>query len=411
MKKIAVIDLMFRWPPDGGARVDLKEVLTLLSDLYQVKLFVPEFQGRGVIDGHMEFAIETIPFTQSTFKGPHLVEVFREKLTAFDPDLVIVADGFQLRPWLAEVVGAYPYLVRFYAYENLCNRDNGVFLRELRPCYRTGLKASVIDKIYCNLCAAKYLVQCIRIGARQMVAEFTGASTWSLAQWQRVKTLLDGASDCIVYNGFLQEFLALKGYHSTVIPGGFNPDNFKKTARRKPDGTLRIGFSGRSNDMRKGAVTAIRAMLKLRQRGINAELHITGEHQSGFPLLPGVNYQGWFTSDTMHRFYENVDIIVVPSVWQEPFGIVTLEAMACGRPVVASRVAGQREIIRHGENGYLAAPQSACDFADQIEACWRSEALTEKIIDTAWSEVHENYTWKTIVERDYLPLISSVIGC
>jgi len=99
----------------------------------------------------------------------------------------------------------------------------------------------------------------------------------------------------------------------------------------------------------------------------------------------------------------------VPSIWQEPFGIVTLEAMCSGRPVVASRVAGQMEIIRDGVNGLLAAPQSSLDIAKQVMMYHSDENLMRSITEYAAKDVRENYSWDTLVDRHYIPVIESIV--
>ena len=58
----------------------------------------------------------------------------------------------------------------------------------------------------------------------------------------------------------------------------------------------------------------------------------------------------------VENVYHTSDIVVVPSRWQEPLGLINLEAGACRKPVVATRVGGIPEVIHDGKNGYLVEP-------------------------------------------------------
>lgn len=412
MKRLAVVDLLFRWPPDGGARVDLKETVARLAKIYRVKLFVPRIRcivDRGAIEEPVPFEVVPIPFTRKEFTGPMIEERFRRALAAFKPDLVFLADGFHMKPWAARAVRDYPYFLKFYAYENLCQRYNGIFMRGDRSCYRTGAGASLPDQLFCTACGFKAARMSRKHDGGDVYHEFMGAGAWRLSYWRRVTDMLDRADKIIVYNRMLQNILALHGWRSTVIPAGLDTSLFPFKPPRTPDGTVRLGVVGRLRDEQKGVVTAVRAMSELQQRGIDVELHITGTREDNPRALPGVIFRGWFERDQLHRFYESVDIVIVPSIWQEPFGIITLEAMCSGRPVVASRVAGPREIIRHGVNGRLSAPQSALDLADQVTWYLTHPEPMAEIVENARNTVRELYTWDTIVNTHYLPLIQSML--
>jgi len=83
-----------------------------------------------------------------------------------------------------------------------------------------------------------------------------------------------------------------------------------------------------------------------------------------------------------------VDLAVVPSVWQESFSIVVREALACGVPVVASRMGALPEAIREGENGLLFAPGSAVELAAILQTVdadrSRLEVLRQGIRESDW---------------------------
>ena len=74
----------------------------------------------------------------------------------------------------------------------------------------------------------------------------------------------------------------------------------------------------------------------------------------------------WVAREDIHTIYERTSVLVFPSIWPETLGIVGIEAMAMGVPVVASGIGGVREWLVDGETGRLAAPKSAGDLADGV---------------------------------------------
>ena len=100
MSKIAFIDLLFNWPPDGGARVDLKEIMSRLSQRHDVTLLVPDFQDffpRGRITGEFPFRVVKLPFTKSTFNAWSLPRAFAREVDRIRPDRLFIGDGWYLK--------------------------------------------------------------------------------------------------------------------------------------------------------------------------------------------------------------------------------------------------------------------------------------------------------------------------
>lgn len=79
-----------------------------------------------------------------------------------------------------------------------------------------------------------------------------------------------------------------------------------------------------------------------------------------------VTFHGWLRDDALAEAYRNAAVVVVPSRWPEPFGIVGIEAMAAARPVVAFGVGGIPEWLNDGEGGFLVAPQAVDRLAARI---------------------------------------------
>ena len=84
--------------------------------------------------------------------------------------------------------------------------------------------------------------------------------------------------------------------------------------------------------------------------------------------------------------------VVAPSEWYEPFGLVILEAMAAGRPVIASRIAGPAEIVTDGRDGLLFAPGDARELADAFGDLWRHPQKAVELGRAGRDKVETLYT-------------------
>lgn len=121
-----------------------------------------------------------------------------------------------------------------------------------------------------------------------------------------------------------------------------------------------LGFAGRYNDPRKNPGLLLAALGICRQRGADLSLHLIGAEpepslraQVDTAGLRGhVHFHPYRERSALKGFYHSLEVFVMPSR-QEGLGIVGLEAMACGRPVVSTRCGGPEEYVRDGRNGFL----------------------------------------------------------
>ncbi len=96
--------------------------------------------------------------------------------------------------------------------------------------------------------------------------------------------------------------------------------------------------------------------------------------------------------ELLSSFYRAADCSIVPSM-SESFGLVALEAAACGTPVIASAVGGLTSLVSHGVTGYLVEPRDVDGFADHVEMLWSDAALTSSIRANA-AMLASGYTWR-----------------
>ena len=208
----------------------------------------------------------------------------------------------------------------------------------------------------------------------------------------------------------LQRLFGLPYEKINVIPNGVNLnmyDGIEKDYdfRRKyaMDNEKIILFMGRLV-YEKGIQTLISAMPKILNHYHDAKLLIAGKGGMIDELRNQVNYLGlgnkvYFTgylgSKDVQKMYKCADISVFPSTY-EPFGIVALEAMLSGTPVVVSDVGGLNEIVDHGINGMKSYAGNANSFADSILTLLFDQKLCDTVTKNAISKVKSEYNWTKI---------------
>jgi glycosyltransferase involved in cell wall biosynthesis len=113
---------------------------------------------------------------------------------------------------------------------------------------------------------------------------------------------------------------------------------------------------------------------------------------SNLKLENAVTFTGKVSRKEVSRLCAGSKLLVVPSIWPEPFGLVALEAMASGMPVVASRAGGLQEVVSDGVTGILVKPNDAAELAAGILRVLEDDELRARMEKAAlkavsgWSE-------------------------
>src|SRR5579884_2453951 len=189
------------------------------------------------------------------------------------------------------------------------------------------------------------------------------------------------------------------GGHYRVIPNGVHvdPERALRAAAKPFSDRLRIVFVGQAVE-RKGLPLLLRAFEALREH-IPTELVVIGPSPEEIsPLMldaGGVRVLGKVDDEVKHRELEQADVLCAPSLGGESFGMVLTEAFAAGTPVVASNIAGYRDVVSDGVDGVLVAPGDAQVLAEVLrdlhdEPERRSQmarAAVEKAQQFAWPRV------------------------
>lgn len=113
-----------------------------------------------------------------------------------------------------------------------------------------------------------------------------------------------------------------------------------------------------------------------------------------------VRFLSYVPYSEMPDWYRAADVAVVPSVGKEAFGLVNVEAMACGVPVIASRIGGIREIVVHGENGWLVPPGKLAKRLPELASrLLADDALRREMGERGAAMVRRSFTWQRTAER------------
>jgi len=212
---------------------------------------------------------------------------------------------------------------------------------------------------------------------------------------------------------FEAEALGLKSEKTRILPVAIETDFFKplnkKLELKKELGLIGdkiILFIGRINFAEKGIGYLVEALPKVLQSGIEATLVIVGGGEMArlekliidLKIKNQVVLAGKQPFAELVKYINASDVFVVPSVWLETFGQVTIEAMACGVPVVTSDAGASPDINIDGQTGFVVPAKNSEKLAEAIVKLLKDDELREKMGRSARERVLNNYTYQATVD-------------
>jgi glycosyltransferase involved in cell wall biosynthesis len=241
-----------------------------------------------------------------------------------------------------------------------------------------------------------------------------------------ILTLCKKASRIVVNSKFsakgVIEWYGIEPEKLMIIPNGVNLKFFQRSPdhheRIMLEGDPSVLFVSSSFIYAKGVDTLIKAIAIAKQHLPNIKLHVIGTTSNNilpdFKFLIGkeglamnIRFHGWISQHEISRYYKSADFCVFPAIL-ETFGIVVLEAMASGSPIIASDIEAYRELLTEGTNALFFQPSSPEDLSKAVLKLALDSKLRKRLSTNALEAV-QIYDW-TNVALKYIELYKSVIS-
>jgi phosphatidylinositol alpha-mannosyltransferase len=185
-----------------------------------------------------------------------------------------------------------------------------------------------------------------------------------------------------------------------VIPNGVDLAAARPDSSR-PHEELRIAFVGRAEE-RKGLPVLLRAFEALRGVGVPARLTVAGPAPEEVePLLldpEGIEIAGQVDEAHKWQLLGEADLLCAPSLGGESFGMVLTEAFASGTPVIASDIAGYREVVRNGRDGVLVPVGDAVALGETLLELASDPARRSEMSEAAFERA-ERFSWPQVARE------------
>jgi phosphatidylinositol alpha-mannosyltransferase len=192
-----------------------------------------------------------------------------------------------------------------------------------------------------------------------------------------------------------------------VIPNGVNVGRYQRAVpiARWQDGTLNILFVGRLED-RKGLPHLLKAYRLVRKRGFACRLLVVGsgpqEREARRYVmtrgLQNVEFLGRVSDAEKAQLFKTADVFVSPATGRESFGIVLLEAMAAGTPIVCSDIHGYKGVVQRGRQAILVPPRDSKALAAGISELLADPTLRERM-GAEGLERAAQFSWEHVTAR------------
>ncbi len=196
----------------------------------------------------------------------------------------------------------------------------------------------------------------------------------------------------------------------TIIPNGIDLEHFKpdiKPIERFMDGKRNVLFVGRL-EHRKGAAYLIHAFEHVLKEVPDSRLIIVGpgtrlrkRYENWVKrkrLDKDIIFIGYVPYDELPRYYKTADVYCSPATSHESFGIVLLEAMAVGTPLVAASIEGYRRVVTDGEDGLLVPPRDSVALSRTLVRLLKDGELRQRLSRNGIVKA-QAYSWKKVSQR------------
>jgi glycogen(starch) synthase len=373
-RRLRILVVSNLYPPAvlGGYEIECDTVVTHLRESHEV-LVLTSRKGRreaGAEPG-VSRTLSFLPHRRVTkllapLHALRAARSTRRALRDFRPDVVYVWNGSMIPQVAIRIAQTYGAPVLFRVCEHWFGSlyDTDPFMRGLRGGHGQALMKAVNS------------LPPLQVEPLRAVP---AAVSWNSEALRRMTPMADTVTPTI---------------ERVTLPATAQGEGFVGLERR-PSEEITIGFIGRVA-AHKGADVAVRATALLAERhGVRARLVVAGAGQDDFlreltelatqlDIGDRVELVGPQDAAGLARLLGSLHVVVVPSVWEEPAGLVAVEAALAKVPVVASAVGGIPEILREGREALLCPPGDADAFAAALATTLTDPAATEARVERAF---------------------------
>ncbi len=360
MKKLLIASDCFlpRW--DGVARF-LSEIIPKLTDDFEITVVAPEFPGKKVAIKEVKIArIPVKDLTVGDFQ-PAKIKPLKIKKLVKESDIVF-----------AQTIGSIGAAAMYYAES----------YKKPLVSYIHSIEWELVPK---SIDKYKGIIGFItRQFARKM---YNKCSLLLVPSKDTLDKLVENKIKLpkkIIHLGVdLDEFYPAEDKAAAKKSAGIDPKN------------LVIGFVGRVGK-EKNLPTLYKAFSLLRKKHKNLKLLVVGGRKEDVDRIDGMMHVP--STNEVVRYYHAIDIFVLPSL-TETSSLSTMEAMACGLPVVATNVGFVKDYIKDGRNGYLIPKQNVFALSKKIENLVEKPLLRKEIGEKARQTIKKKFSWEKTVNE------------
>ncbi|MEW6447369.1 MAG: glycosyltransferase family 4 protein [Bacillota bacterium] len=261
----------------------------------------------------------------------------------------------------------------------------------------------------------------------QIPLVLTAHNVWADQTWEKLCLLSKGWDGVIAISRYIKKELVANGYSVgkiTVIHHGIDTRRFAGSGvddelvrqLRAAAGGRKVIFHPARMSLAKGSDTVVLAFSRLKQSYPGAFLLLAGTEktvdwgscQQGeiHRIKSMISEEGledsvlirFFPWDEIPSAYKASDVVIYPSSFDEPFGLVLLEAMASGKPLVVTQVGGMPEIVTDGKTGFIIPPRSPDALAESIVRILSAPQCAEEMGRNAAFEVQRRFGLNRMVD-------------
>ena len=282
-----------------------------------------------------------------------------------------------------------PVIRTVHGHQPYCPSGGRFLKRQGKPCDRPYNRIGCVWNHFASHCGS--------VRPLQMLAGFRATDV----EMQSLSTI-----PAITVSHFLKDEMVRSGYNEDLIHVLHLPiQNVETTAQEPPkEGVPHFVFLGRITPQ-KGVAWLLRAIKEVK-RPIHLDIAGEGYQEPEMRRLctqlgieNQVTFHGWLSAEKVNALLSQSRALVFPSVWHEPAGFVSLDAMTNGRAVIASRVGGIPEYVSDEMNGLLVEPNSVSALAQAIDRVAKNWSLAQALGENGRRMAPESFSLQIHIER------------